>query len=107
MTVDFDGREVSLEGEQLDDLVPAYAISVHKSQGSEYPCVVAPLHTQHFIMLARNLLYTAVTRGKQLVVLCGSRRALERAVANYTAHQRRTMLRQRLTALTNENSSNK
>jgi exodeoxyribonuclease V alpha subunit len=96
LVVEFEGRAVPLQGEELDDLTPAYAVSIHKSQGSEYPCVVTPLHTQHYIMLARNLLYTAVTRGKRLVVLCGSRRALERAVANNTAQQRRTMLGQRL-----------
>jgi exodeoxyribonuclease V alpha subunit len=93
LVVEFENRRLTLGGEELFDLMPAYAISVHKSQGSEYPCVVAPLHTQHYIMLARNLLYTAVTRGKRLVVLCGSRRALERAVQNDTALRRKTMLR--------------
>jgi exodeoxyribonuclease V alpha subunit len=96
LTVDFDGRRIKLSGAELDDLAPAYAVSIHKSQGSEYPCVVVALHTQHYIMLARNLLYTAVTRGKRLAVLCGSRRALERAVANDAAQQRRTLLPQRL-----------
>jgi exodeoxyribonuclease V alpha subunit len=96
MSVLFDGRPVTLAGSELDDLTPAYAVSVHKSQGSEYPCVVAPLHTQHYVMLARNLLYTAVTRGKRLVVLCGSRRALEVAIANDKARTRRTLLGKRL-----------
>lgn len=94
--VDFDGREIEARGAELDDLATAFAVSVHKSQGSEYPCVVVPLHTQHFVLLARNLLYTAVTRGKRLVVLCGSRKALSRAVRNDQAQQRRTLLVKRL-----------
>ncbi len=62
----------------LNELVLAYACSIHKSQGSEYPCVVIPVQTQHYVMLQRNLLYTAITRGKRLVVLVGSKRALAR-----------------------------
>lgn len=77
-----DGREVRYEFTDLDELMPAYAITVHKSQGNEYPAVVMPVVTQHFLLLQRNLLYTAVTRGKQLVVLVGSRKALARAVRN-------------------------
>lgn len=96
LLVDFDGRRLTLGRADLEDLTPAYAVSVHKSQGSEYRAIVAPLHTQHFVMLARNLLYTAVTRGKELVVLCGSRAALERAVRNDTAQRRRTLLPKRL-----------
>ncbi len=69
MTVRFDGRDVAFEASDLDDLVLAYACTVHKSQGSEYPAVVIPLLTTHFVMLSKNLLYTAVTRGKRLVVL--------------------------------------
>ena len=68
--------------EELGDLIPAYAISVHRSQGSEYPAVVVPVSTDHFLMLRRSLLYTAITRGKRLVVLVGSRRALEMATRN-------------------------
>jgi exodeoxyribonuclease V alpha subunit len=94
--VEFDGRLIRLQGSELEDLAPAYAVSIHKSQGSEYPCVVTVLHTQHYIMLARNLLYTAVTRGKRLAVICGSRRALERAVANDAAQRRQTLLPKRL-----------
>jgi exodeoxyribonuclease V alpha subunit len=94
--VDFDGRLVEARGAELDDLVMAYAVSIHKSQGSEYPCVVVPLHSQHYILLARNLLYTAVTRGKRLVVLCGSPRALRRAVTHNPAQTRRTLLGKRL-----------
>jgi exodeoxyribonuclease V alpha subunit len=82
MVVVFDDREVSYEIEELDELTLAYAATVHKSQGSEYAAVIVPVHTQHFVMLARNLLYTAVTRGKRLVVLVGSRKALGIAVRN-------------------------
>ena len=77
--VDFGGRGVTYAGADRDDLVPAYAISIHRSQGSEFPAVVIPLHTQHFVMLRRNLLYTAVTRGKRLVVLVGSEQAVAMA----------------------------
>jgi len=92
----FDERPVSYDFSELDDLVPAYAISVHKSQGSEFPAVVMPLLTQHFIMLQRNLLYTAVTRGKRLVVLVGSRKALSIAIANDKPRLRYTGLCERL-----------
>ena len=64
VTVVFDGREVTYDEAELDELTLAYACTIHKSQGSEYPCVVIPLHTQHFVMLRRNLLYTAITRGR-------------------------------------------
>ena len=80
--VAFDGREVTYGFGELDELVLAYATTIHKSQGSEYPAVVIPLTTQHYTMLARNLLYTGVTRGKQLVVLVGQQRALAIAVRN-------------------------
>jgi exodeoxyribonuclease V alpha subunit len=81
---------------ELDELALAYAISVHKSQGSEYPAVVIPLLTQHYIMLQRNLLYTALTRGKQLVVIVGSQKALNIALGNDRPRQRRSMLARRL-----------
>ena len=74
----------------------AYATTIHKSQGSEYPAVVIPLTTQHYVMLARNLLYTAVTRGKRLVVLVGQRRALAIAVRNGAARRRWSKLREHL-----------
>jgi len=80
--VRFDEREVPYSPEDLDELQLAYAATVHKSQGSEYPAVVIPVHTQHFVMLQRNLLYTAVTRARQLVVLVGTRKALGIAVRN-------------------------
>jgi exodeoxyribonuclease V alpha subunit len=94
--VDFDGRSVTYEARDLDSLMLAYACSIHKAQGSEYPVVVVPLVPSHWPLLARNLLYTAVTRGKRLVLLVGSRRALYRAVKNDTPVLRRTKLAQRL-----------
>ncbi len=96
LVVRFDGRPVPIEAKNLDDLVSAYACTIHKSQGSEYPAVVILLHNQHWIMLQRNLLYTAVTRGKQLVVIVGTRNALGRAVRNATVRERYTMLAERL-----------
>jgi exodeoxyribonuclease V alpha subunit len=94
--VEFDGRAVTYEYSDLDELVLAYACSIHKSQGSEYPCVVIPVHTQHYMMLQRNLLYTAITRGKRLVILVGSKRALAIAVKNDTIGRRCTRLAERL-----------
>jgi exodeoxyribonuclease V alpha subunit len=96
LTVDFDGQLVPYEFDELDELALAFALSIHKSQGSEYPAVVIPLHTQHFLMLQRNLLYTGITRGKRLVVLVGSRRALGLAVQRHETARRYTALRRRL-----------
>ncbi|MEE4608911.1 MAG: ATP-binding domain-containing protein, partial [Desulfobacteraceae bacterium] len=96
LRVDFDGRIVVYEQAESDQLALAYAITVHKSQGGEYPAVIIPLLTQHYPMLQRNLLYTAVTRGRRQVVLVGSRKALAIAVANDRPTQRLTGLRQRL-----------
>jgi exodeoxyribonuclease V alpha subunit len=96
LTVGFDDRPVVIGSDGLDDLVPAYACTIHKSQGSEYPAVVIVLHHQHHIMLQRNLLYTAVTRGRRLVVIVGSRRALGRAVHNATVRERHSRLAERL-----------
>ena len=98
MVVRYDARRVSYDLRELDRLSPAYAITVHKSQGSEYPCAIIPLHTQHYVMLQRNLLYTAVTRGKKQVVVVGSRRALGLAVRNATSAARYTALARRLQA---------
>jgi exodeoxyribonuclease V alpha subunit len=98
LRVDFDGRIATYERGELDQLVHAYAVSVHKSQGSEYPAVVIPLATQHFMMLQRSLLYTAVTRGKKLVVIVGSRRAVQLAVRNADARKRYTWLAERVRA---------
>ena len=94
LVAEFDGREVAYGFGELDELALAYAATIHKAQGSEYPAVVIPLTTQHYAMLARNLLYTGVTRGKRLVVLVGSRRALAIAVRNGTARRRWTRLRE-------------
>src|SRR5208282_1345526 len=96
--VEFDGRSVTYDYADLDELVLAYACSIHKSQGSEYPCVVIPVHTQHYMMLQRNLLYTGITRGKRLVVLVGSKKALAIAVKNNATQERCTMLAERLRA---------
>ncbi len=95
MRIGFDGRELVYEFGELDELALAYATSVHKAQGSEYPAVVIPLATQHFMLLQRNLLYTGVTRGKRLVVLIAQPKALGMAVRQ-TGGQRLTRLRQRL-----------
>ncbi|OPZ20788.1 MAG: ATP-dependent RecD-like DNA helicase [candidate division BRC1 bacterium ADurb.BinA364] len=94
--VSFDGRNVAYPFDSLDDLTLAYAITAHKSQGSEYPAVVLPIHTQHYILLQRNLFYTALTRGKRLVVVVGSLRALGIAVKNDKIASRFSGLRQRL-----------
>lgn len=94
--VDFEGRRVVYEFEELDELSLAYAMTIHKSQGSEYPAVILPLHTQHFLLLRRNLLYTGVTRGKQLVVIVGSKRAMEIAVQRQDDRRRYTRLAWRL-----------
>ena len=94
--VDYDGRKVPYDFVELDELSLAYAISVHKSQGSEYPAVVIPLLTQHYVMLQRNLLYTALSRGKQLVVMVGTTKALNVALKNDRPRQRRSMLARRL-----------
>ena len=88
----FDGREVTYGWGELDNLVPAYACTIHKSQGSEYPAVVIPLLTQHYAMLQRNLVYTGITRGKQLVVLVGQKKALAMAVKNHLGRKRYTKL---------------
>jgi exodeoxyribonuclease V alpha subunit len=94
LTVSFEGREVEYGFGELDELVLAYATTIHKAQGSEYPVVVIPLMTQHYAMLARNLLYTGVTRGKRLVVLVGQRKALGMAVRNAAGRRRWSKLRE-------------
>jgi exodeoxyribonuclease V alpha subunit len=83
---------------ELDMLVPAYAATIHKSQGSEYPAVVIPMLTQHYAMLQRNLLYTGLTRGKRLVVLVGQKKAVAIAVRNVSARRRWSKLREWLNA---------
>ena len=96
MTVSVDGAPVVYDFLESDELVHAFAISVHKSQGSEYPCVVMPVLTQHYLLLQRNLLYTAVTRAKKLVVLVGTRRAIAIAIKNNKVAYRHTALDWRL-----------
>ena len=97
MTVNLEGRPVEYDFGDLDELALAYVLSNHKSQGSEFPCVVIPLHTQHYMMLQRNLLYTAITRGKNLVVLVGTKN-LGMAVRRQDTSRRYTALRRRLQA---------
>src|SRR6201987_1133241 len=88
LTATFDGRTVTYGFGELDMLVPAYAATIHKSQGSEYPAVVIPVMTQHYAMLQRNLLYTGVTRGKRLVVLVGQKKAVAIAARNVSGRRR-------------------
>ena len=96
LLVRFEDRDVAYDFQELDELSPAYAVTVHKSQGSEYPCVVMPVHTQHYVMLQRNLLYTGITRGKKLVVLLGTTKAVALAVRNGEAARRCSALQRRL-----------
>ena len=96
LTVSVDGNPVIYDFLEADELVHAYAISVHKSQGSEYPVVIIPMTTQHYLMLQRNLLYTAITRAKKLVILVGTRKAIRIAVRNNKTTQRHTALDWRL-----------
>ena len=101
LVVTFDGRDVPYDRTELDELAPAYAVSIHKSQGSEYPAVVAPFLTQHYVMLRRNLIYTALTRARKLAVLVGSRRALTLGLKNAGGERRYTHLNYRLRELFN------
>ena len=96
LSVTFDERVVPYEFDELDELAPAYAISIHKSQGSEYPAVVIPIMMQHYVLLQRNLIYTGATRGKKLVILVGESRALHMAVKNNKTRKRYTRLAERL-----------
>jgi exodeoxyribonuclease V alpha subunit len=96
MDADFDGERHVLDRSDLGDLALAYATSIHKSQGSEYPAVIIPLLKQHFVMLQRNLIYTAVTRGKRRVIIVGDPAAYAMAVRNVDSRQRCTTLARRL-----------
>ena len=96
VTVEYDGREVVYDFGELDEIGLAYAVTIHKSQGSEFPAVVIPLATQQYLLLQRNLVYTGITRGKQLVVLVGQKKALEMAVRNHRTTDRISGLLERL-----------
>ncbi len=96
LSVDFDGREVTYDVTELDELVLAYATTIHKAQGSEYPIVVMPFTMSHYVMLQRNLLYTGVTRAKKILVLIGEKKAISYAVRNETTTARNTKLAERL-----------
>jgi exodeoxyribonuclease V alpha subunit len=99
LIVDYDGRAVTYDYFELDEIILAYAISVHKAQGSEYPAVVIPILPQHYLLLQRNLIYTAVTRGKRLVVMVGSKKALATGIRNERTLKRYTYLEKRLKGL--------
>ena len=96
LVLSFDDHLVDYELSELDEVVLAYATTVHKSQGSEYPIVVAPLTIQHYMMLQRNLLYTCVTRAKKVMVLVGTKKAVAMAVRNNKTTKRNTRLAERL-----------
>jgi len=96
LEVEYDGRKVVYERSELDEITLAYAVSVHKSQGSEYPVVIVPVVTQHYILLQRNLIYTAITRAKRLAILIGTKKALAIGIKNNKVEKRYTYLRQRL-----------
>ena len=98
LKVGFDGKIVPYEWIEIDELILAYAVSIHKYQGSECPCVVIPVHTSHYKMLFRNLLYTGLTRGKKRAVFVGTKKALALAVRNNQAVQRYSSLAERLAA---------
>lgn len=96
LTVRFDTRLTEYDVTELDELVHAYATTIHKAQGSEYPIVVMPILMTHFVMLQRNLIYTGITRAKKILVMVGTKKALAYAVRNLTVTKRNTMLRERL-----------
>jgi exodeoxyribonuclease V alpha subunit len=96
VVVNIDGQGVSYDYTELDELVLAYGVSIHKSQGSEYPVVVIPIMTQHYVMLQRNLLYTGITRGKKLVILVGTKKAIAMSVKNNKTTKRNSYLHVRL-----------
>jgi len=90
--VNYDGRNVEYLVDELRQLTLAYAVTIHKSQGSEYPAVIIPLHMQHYVMLQRNLIYTALTRGRRLVCMVGMKKALWRAIRNAQRNERNSAL---------------
>ncbi|MGA2316963.1 MAG: ATP-dependent RecD-like DNA helicase [Thermodesulfobacteriota bacterium] len=98
VVIDFDGRPVPYDYSDLDEVVLAYAVSVHKSQGSEYPVVILPVVTQHYMLLQRNLIYTGITRAKKMVIMIGTKKALAIAIRNNKPQRRYTLLSERLAA---------
>ena len=98
LSVQFDDRLIEYETSDLDELTLAYATTIHKAQGSEYPIVVMPILMTHYVMLQRNMIYTGITRAKKLFVLIGSQKALRYCVRNVTVTKRNTMLKERLSA---------
>jgi exodeoxyribonuclease V alpha subunit len=94
--INFDGNDVDYDTSEMDEVVLAYATTIHKSQGSEYKIVIAPISTSHYVMLQRNLIYTCVTRAKKILVLVGSKKAIAMAVNNDKINRRNTMLQNRL-----------
>ena len=96
LQVDFDGKLVEYEISELDELTLAYATTIHKSQGSEYPIVVMPVLMTHYVMLQRNLIYTGITRAKKICVLVGTKKALSFAIRNMSVLKRNTKLKERL-----------
>ena len=96
LQVNFDGHAVEYDSSELDELVHAYATTIHKSQGSEYPIVVMPVLMNHYVMLQRNLIYTGITRAKKILVMVGTKKALSYAVRNVTVEKRNTLLKERL-----------
>ena len=96
LIINFDGRHIEYDSTELDEVVLAYAATIHKAQGSEYPVVVMPLLMEHYIMLQRNLVYTGITRAKKVLVIVGTKKALAYSVNNLTVTKRNTMLKERL-----------
>lgn len=96
LSVIYDGRVIEYDVSELDELTLAYAITIHKSQGSEFPVVVIPVTMKHFVMLQRNLIYTGITRAKKICVLVGTTKALAYAIHNQTVSKRNTKLKERL-----------
>ena len=96
LKVRFEDRVVEYDVTELDELVHAYATTIHKAQGSEYPIVVMPILMTHFVMLQRNLIYTGITRAKKILVMVGTKKALSYAIRNVTVKKRNTLLKERL-----------
>ena len=97
LTVIYEGRAVEYEDNELDEVTLAYATTIHKSQGSEYPVVVIPLLMTHFVMLQRNLIYTGITRAKKICIIVGTTKTLAYSVHNMVVLKRNTKLKERLT----------